>query len=368
VRVGILGGGQLGRMIALAGYQLGVEFRFFDPNAGAPVGQIGQLVAADYGDTKALEKFLDGVDVVTYEFESIPLATARFVAERARIFPPLEALETAQDRLLEKQLFRALEIPTPEFAPVDSFEDLGAAASRIGFPAVLKTRRLGYDGKGQIVLRDESSLRPAWDALGGVPLILEAFVPFQHELSVIGVRGPDGGEVFYPPIQNVHREGVLRRSTAPAPSVTPEIAALAIEYCRRIMDRLSYVGVLALELFALDGSLLANEMAPRVHNSGHWTIEGAETSQFENHLRAVLGLPLGVTTPRGRSVMFNILGHIPPVDRVVAVEGAHLHLYGKAPHAKRKLGHVTLVAQTPGGLERGSADLSAALGLGPQGD
>jgi len=368
VRVGILGGGQLGRMIALAGYQLGVEFRFFDPNSGAPVGQIGQLVAADYGDTKALEGFLDGVDVVTYEFESIPLAAARFVAERARIFPPLEALETAQDRLLEKQLFRSLEIPTPEFAPVDSLEDLRAAASRIGLPAVLKTRRLGYDGKGQIVLSDESSVRPAWDSLGSVPLILEAFVPFQHEVSVIGVRGPDGGEVFYPPIQNVHREGVLRKSTAPAPSVTPEIAALAIEYCRRIMDRLGYVGVLALELFAVDGSLLANEMAPRVHNSGHWTIEGAETSQFENHLRAVLGLPLGVTTSRGRSVMFNILGHIPPVDRVVAVEGAHLHLYGKSPGAKRKLGHVTLVAQTAGGLERGSADLVAALGLGRQGD
>ncbi|HEV7388845.1 MAG TPA: 5-(carboxyamino)imidazole ribonucleotide synthase [Gemmatimonadaceae bacterium] len=366
MRVGILGGGQLGRMIALAGYQLGIEFRFFDPNAGAPVGQIGQLVAADYGDTKALEKFLDGVDVVTYEFESIPLATARFVAERAKIFPPLEALETAQDRLLEKQLFRSLDISIPEFAPVDSLDDLRSAASRVGLPAVLKTRRLGYDGKGQIVIRDEASIPKAWESLGGVPLILEALVPFQHELSVIGARDVDGAEVFYPPVENVHREGVLRRSTAPAPSVTPEVAALAIEYCRRIMDRLKYVGVVALELFAVDGSLLANEMAPRVHNSGHWTIEGSETSQFENHLRAILHLPLGVTTPRGRSVMFNVLGHIPPVDRVVAVEGAHLHLYGKAPSAKRKLGHVTLVAQTPGGLERGSAELAAALGLDPQ--
>jgi 5-(carboxyamino)imidazole ribonucleotide synthase len=363
VRVGILGGGQLGRMIALAGYQLGVEFRFFDPNSGAPVGQIGQLIAADYGDTKALEKFLEGVDVVTYEFESIPLATARFVAERSPLFPPLEALETAQDRLLEKQLFRALNIPTPEFAPIDSLDDLRAAVTRIGLPAVLKTRRLGYDGKGQVVIREESALRPAFESLGGAALILEAFVPFQHELSVIGVRGTRGGEMFYPPVENVHREGVLRKSTAPAPSITPEVAALAIDHCRRIMDRLQYVGVVALELFAVNGSLLANEMAPRVHNSGHWTIEGSETSQFENHLRAVLGLPLGVTTPRGRSVMYNILGHIPPVERVVAVEGAHLHLYGKAPSAKRKLGHATLVAQTPGGLERGSADLAAAIGL-----
>ena len=350
-------------MIALAGYQLGVEFRFFDPNSGAPVGQIGQLTAADYGDTKALEKFLEGVDVVTYEFESIPLAAARFVADRAPLFPPLEALQTAQDRLLEKQLFRALDIPTPDFSPVDRLDDLRSAVTRIGLPAVLKTRRLGYDGKGQVVIREESEIRQAFESLGAADLIVEAFVPFQHELSVIGVRGKDGGEVFYPPVENVHREGVLRKSTAPAPSITPEVAALAIEHCRRIMDRLRYVGVLALELFAVEGSLLANEMAPRVHNSGHWTIEGSETSQFENHLRAVLGLPLGVTTPRGRSVMFNILGHIPPVERVVAVEGAHLHLYGKAPSAKRKLGHVTLVAQTPGGLERGTADLVAAVGL-----
>lgn len=368
MRVGVLGGGQLGRMIALAGYNLGVEFRFFDPNSGAPVGQIGQLVAADYSDTDSLGKFLEGIDVVTYEFENIPLATAKFVAERARLFPPVHALETAQDRLLEKQLFLELGIPTPAFAAVESLEDLQSAVARTGLPAVLKTRRFGYDGKGQVVIRDKDALPSAWKTLGGVPLIVEAFVPFQHELSVIGVRGRDGAEVFYPPIENVHRDGVLRRSTAPAPSVTPEVAALGIDYCRRIMDRLKYVGVLALELFAVDGALRANEMAPRVHNSGHWTIEGAETSQFENHLRAVLGLPLGVTTSRGRSLMFNILGHIPPVDRVVAVEGAHLHLYGKAPGAKRKLGHVTLVAQTPGGLARGGADLIAALGLGPLGD
>jgi 5-(carboxyamino)imidazole ribonucleotide synthase len=353
-------------MLALAGYQLGIEFRFFDPNAGAPVGQIGQLIAADYGDKAALERFLDGVDVVTYEFESIPLSTVQFVSERVKVFPPVKALETAQDRLLEKQLFQALDIPTPAFCNVDSLDDLQSAAQRIGLPAVLKTRRMGYDGKGQKVIRNQASLEAAWHSLSGAPLIVEEFVTFQHELSVIGVRDTDGREVFYPPVENVHREGVLRKSTSPAPSVTPELAALAIEYCRRLMDSIEYVGVLALELFAVDGSLLANEMAPRVHNSGHWTIEGAETSQFENHLRAVLSLPLGVTTPRGRSVMFNILGHIPRLERVVAIEGAHLHLYGKAPSERRKLGHVTLVAQTPGGLERGSRELAAALGLSPE--
>jgi 5-(carboxyamino)imidazole ribonucleotide synthase len=350
-------------MLALAGYQLGLKFRFFDPNSGAPVGQIGELIAADYGDKRALERFLDGVDVVTYEFESIPLSTVEFVAERARIYPPVSALKAAQDRLLEKRLFEELGIPTPAFASVDCVEDLRSAVPRIGLPVVLKTRRMGYDGKGQIVIRDGTSLDDAWKQLAGSPLLVEKFVQFQHELSVIGVRDTEGREVFYPPVENVHREGILRMSTAPAPNVTPELAALAIDYCRRLMDRLDYVGVLALELFSVDGSLLANEMAPRVHNSGHWTIEGAETSQFENHLRAVSSLPLGVTTPRGRSVMFNIIGHIPPLERVMALEGAHLHLYGKAPTERRKVGHVTLVAQTPGGLDYGSREIQLALGL-----
>ncbi|HEY3114925.1 MAG TPA: 5-(carboxyamino)imidazole ribonucleotide synthase, partial [Gemmatimonadaceae bacterium] len=299
MRIGVLGGGQLGRMLALAGYQLGLKFRFFDPNSGAPVGQIGELIAADYGDHGALERFLDGVDVVTYEFESIPLSTVEFVAERAKVYPPVAALKAAQDRLLEKQLFEELRIPTPAFASVDCLEDLRSATPRIGLPVVLKTRRMGYDGKGQVVIHDVTSLERAWKQLSGSPLLVEKFVQFQHELSVIGVRDKTGREVFYPPVENVHREGILRMSTAPAPSVTPELAALAIDYSRRLMDRLEYVGVLALELFSVNGSLLANEMAPRVHNSGHWTIEGAETSQFENHLRAVSSLPLGVTTPRG---------------------------------------------------------------------
>jgi 5-(carboxyamino)imidazole ribonucleotide synthase len=223
---------------------------------------------------------------------------------------------------------------------------------------------MGYDGKGQTVIRDASALAEGWKKVGGVPLLLEQYVSFQHELSVIGVRDSAGREVFYPAIENLHREGVLRRSIAPAPSATPQISALAIEYSRRIMGRLEYVGVLALELFSVDGTLFANEMAPRVHNSGHWTIEGAETSQFENHLRAILALPLGATTPRGTSLMLNILGHIPPVQSVLAVEGAHLHLYGKAPTEKRKVGHVTLVAQNAVAIEQGAGKVLEALGLG----
>ena len=366
MRIGILGGGQLGRMLALAGYQLGIEFRFFDPNSGAPVGQIGQLIAANYDDREALDRFLENVDVVTYEFESIPVSTVKFVAERVKVFPPVKALETAQDRLFEKQLFQSLDIPTPKFVAVDSLEGLRVAVAQVGLPAVLKTRRLGYDGKGQFVLRSAADIDPAWAALGKSPLILEQFVSFQHELSVIGVRNVSGSEVFYPPVENRHREGVLRRSESPAPNITPELAAMAIDHCRRIMDRLEYVGVMALELFAVNGTVMANEIAPRVHNSGHWTIEGAETSQFENHLRAILDLPLGVTTPRGRSIMYNILGHIPEAAHVVAIEGAHLHLYGKAPTEKRKVGHVTLVAQTAAGAARGAGEIARALDLEPQ--
>ena len=352
-------------MLALAGYQLGIEFRFFDPNSGAPVGQIGELIAAKYDDRAALDRFLQDVDVVTYEFESIPVATVEFAATKAAVYPPVKALETAQDRLFEKQLFKSLGIPTPKFAAVDSIEHLRRAVDDIGLPAVLKTRRLGYDGKGQYVLRGASDIDAAWASLGKVPLILEQFVPFQHELSVIGVRSVSGAEVFYPPVENRHREGVLRRSESPAPNITPELAALAIDHCRRIMDSLEYVGVMALELFAANGMVMANEIAPRVHNSGHWTIEGAETSQFENHLRAILDLPLGVTNPRGRSIMYNILGHIPERADVVAIEGAHLHLYGKAPTEKRKVGHVTLVAQTAAGAERGAREIARALGLAP---
>ena len=351
-------------MLALAGYQLGIEFRFFDPSSGAPVGQIGELIAANYGDHAALERFLDGVDVVTYEFESIPVSTVKFVAGRVRVYPPVNALETAQDRLLEKRLFEELGIPTPAFAAVDTRDELEMVASRIGLPVLLKTRRMGYDGKGQAVIREKASLEAAWKRLGGVPLLVEKYVSFQHELSVIGVRDPSGHEVFYPPVENVHGEGILRKSTAPAPHATPETSALAIEYCRRLMDKMEYVGVLALELFSVDGSLLANEMAPRVHNSGHWTIEGAETSQFENHLRAVLSLPLGATALRGASVMLNIIGHIPSREKVLAVEGAHLHLYGKAPTEKRKVGHVTLVGRSPGDLERGTAVLEALVAQG----
>lgn len=342
--IGVLGGGQLGRMLALAGYPLGLRFRFLDPAPEAPAGRLAEQIVGGYDDLAALARFAAGVDVVTYEFENVPVAAAERLAGQVPVYPPPGALAVAQDRLAEKTFFQNLDIPTPPFAPVDTRADLDAALVRTGLPAVLKTRRLGYDGKGQFVLRDVSDAAQAWQALGGAPLILEGFVPFDRELSVLAVRGRDGATAFYPPVENHHREGMLRLSLAPAPGLAPEVQAAAESYAARALERLDYVGVLAIELFQVGGALLANEMAPRVHNSGHWTIEGAETSQFENHLRAVLGLPLGATAPIGYAAMLNLIGALPDRRRLLDVPGAHLHLYDKSARPGRKLGHVTLRA------------------------
>jgi 5-(carboxyamino)imidazole ribonucleotide synthase len=340
--IGILGGGQLGRMLALAGYPLGLRFRFMDPARDVTCGQLAELVTGAYEDAAALERFAAGVDVITYEFENVPVEAARFLAQRAPVYPPPQALAAAQDRLVEKTFFRRCGIPTPQFAPVDARADLDAAISQIGLPAVLKTRRMGYDGKGQAVLRNPADVDRAWQLHAGAPLILEQFVPFEREVSVLAVRSARGEQAFYPLIENHHREGILRRSLAPAPDTAPELQRRAQEYAGRVLDELQYVGVLAIELFQAGGGLLANEMAPRVHNSGHWTIEGAQTSQFENHLRAVLGLPLGSTQPLGCSAMLNLIGRAPDASEVLAVPNAHLHLYGKAPRPGRKIGHVTV--------------------------
>jgi len=344
--VAVLGGGQLGRMLALAGYPLGLRFRFLDPSPGGPAAQVAEQITAAYDDPAALERLADGAAVVTYEFENVPVDAARMLERHAPVFPPPRALETAQDRLSEKTLFDRLGIPTPAFVPVDSEEDLRAGLGRTGFPAVLKTRRMGYDGKGQMVLREPADVPVAWRALSdGAPLILESFVPFNREVSIIAVRSRTGEEVFYPIVQNRHEGGILRESLAPAPGpTTPAVQAQAEEYARRVLEATSYVGVLAIEFFEVGGRLVANEMAPRVHNSGHWTIEGAQTSQFENHLRAVLGLPLGSAAPVGVSAMLNLIGEAPPLAAMLAIPGAHVHLYGKSARPARKIGHLTILA------------------------
>lgn len=345
--VGVLGGGQLGRMLGLAGIPLGLRFRFLDHTPQAPAGAVGELMVGEADDARCLDQFADGLAVATYEFENISLTTARFLERRLGVHPSSQALETAQDRLFEKELFSRLGIPTARFAQISSPGDFAAALEAAGLPAILKTRRLGYDGKGQMAIRTPEELPEAWNALGGVPSLLEGFVQFEREVSILAVRSSTGETKFYPLVENTHLGGILRISRSQTPPLTAELQALAESHASRVLDALDYVGVLAIEFFQSDGTLVANEMAPRVHNSGHWTIEGAETSQFENHLRAILGWPLGSTAPRGHSAMVNLIGTIPDRSSVLAIPGARLHLYDKEPKPGRKLGHVTLVADSP---------------------
>lgn len=353
--IGILGGGQLGYMLALAGYPLGLHFRFLDPSPEAPVGRIAQRVTADYTDHTALEKFASGLELVTYEFENVPVEATKFLAERVPVYPPPAALEAAQDRLAEKTLFCSLGISTTDFVSIAKPTEFEAAVKELGLPAVLKTSRMGYDGKGQWILRTGDDVAKAKAGLPKVALILERFVPFRRELSILAVRSSNGETAFYPLVENHHRGGILRLSLAPAPGLEPAMQRAAEDIARRVLESLKYIGVLAIEFFEHEGRLLANEMAPRVHNSGHWTIEGAITSQFESHLRAVLGLPLGSTGAAGHCAMLNLIGDLPEPSEVLAVPDAHLHLYGKVPRPGRKLGHVTLRATS---LERLALRLS----------
>jgi 5-(carboxyamino)imidazole ribonucleotide synthase len=345
--IGVLGGGQLGRMIALAGYPLGQRFVFLDPGAESAAGHVGALRVGAYDDEERLTELARKSTIVTYEFENVPVASARFLNELVPVYPPPAALEVSQDRLDEKRFFQRLGIPTAPFAAASSEAELEAAVAKVGLPVVIKTRRFGYDGKGQMILRDKSDVARAWNALGAAALIVEGVVPFERELSILAVRSTKGETKFYPLVENEHRDGILRLSFPKSDAWTEQLQERAEAYAAKVLAELSYVGVLAIELFLRDdGELVANEMAPRVHNSGHWTIEGAETSQFENHVRALLGLPLGSTRMIGFSGMINCIGKMPSREAVLAVEGAHLHAYGKDASAGRKLGHVTVRADT----------------------
>jgi len=350
MRIGVIGAGQLGRMLALAGYPLALQFRFLDASEDSPGGQVGPIITGAFDDPASLERLAAAVDLVTYEFENVPVRALQQVATTRPCLPPVEALRVSQDRLLEKQLFGDLGIPTPPFRAVDSLGGLRTAVAEIGLPCVLKTRRLGYDGKGQRYLRKASDVQPAWQALGAAPLILEGFIAFEREVSIVGARSTRGEVRAYPLVENMHRDGILRVSRAPLRHASLQKAAE--RHLRRVLDHFDYAGILTIEFFVRRGRLIANEMAPRVHNSGHWTIEGAATSQFENHLRAILGLPLGDTRPVGHCAMVNFIGALPPRDKVLAIPGAHYHDYGKAPRPGRKIGHCTLVAATATERER----------------
>jgi 5-(carboxyamino)imidazole ribonucleotide synthase len=363
--VGILGGGQLARMLALSGAPLGLRFLVMDATADACAGQFAPMVVGDYRDESRLAEFASRVDVATFDFENVPAESARWLSDRVPVFPNPGALATAQDRLAEKTLFRRLGIPVPEFAPVASRDELDAAIASIGAPAILKTRRLGYDGKGQFRIKAAGDADAAWAALGAqapkVGLILEAFVPFDRELSVVAVRGRDGEFRAWPLTENWHVDGVLSASLAPA-RVSQAMTDTAYAHARQLAEALDYVGVFALELFCRDDRLLANELAPRVHNSGHWTIEGSETSQFENHLRAVLGLPLGDTRMVGIACMLNWIGAMPDPMALLSESGGHWHDYGKESRAGRKVGHATLRADDAAALADALARIGGSLG------
>jgi 5-(carboxyamino)imidazole ribonucleotide synthase len=351
--VGVIGAGQLGRMLALAGYPLGIVCQFLDRSADMPGGQVGKILVGDLEDPVLLGQLAASADVLTFDWENIPAAALAPLAKLAPIRPPAAALEASQDRLLEKALFTALGIPSAAHTSVDTLQDLLRAIDTLGMPGILKTRRLGYDGKGQALIKSRADAERAFASLGQASLIYERFVKFSREVSLLAVRSTRKEVAFYPLTENTHIGGVLRFSAAPY--LDKRVLRLAHTYVKRLLDRLEYVGVLAVEFFVSGGHLIANEMAPRVHNSGHWTIEGAVTSQFENHLRAICGLPLGSTRAVGHSAMVNFLGTMPDRERLLKIPGLAYHDYGKAPRPGRKIGHCTVLARSAAERDRALA-------------
>jgi 5-(carboxyamino)imidazole ribonucleotide synthase len=359
MKIGIIGAGQLGRMLALSGYPLGLRFVFLDSSLDAPGAQVGRIVQGAFDDPAKLSELADEVDVVTFDVESVPVHAVDAISKRKPFYPQVSALGASQDRLTEKTLFRKLKIPTPEFAAIDSLSDLVHATQRIGMPGVLKTRRLGYDGRGQYVIHSAADVETAWQTLGTVPLIYEAFVNFSREVSLIGVRSTRGEIRCYPISANTHSNGILRHSIAPYRNAA--LQKQAETYLKRVFKQFDYVGILTIEFFVKNGKLIANEMAPRVHNSGHWTIEGAATSQFENHIRAILGLPLGDTRALGHAAMVNFIGEMPPPEQILSIPGVHYHSYGKEPRPNRKLGHCTITAASATARDKALAKLLKSL-------
>jgi 5-(carboxyamino)imidazole ribonucleotide synthase len=364
--VGVLGAGQLARMLAQCGRPMGLDFIFLDPAEDACAAEFGEHICAGWDDEAALGELGRRADVVTFDFENVPEASASLIESLCPMYPPPRALYASQDRLREKTLMQQLGIPVAPFYPVSSRPDLLDAVAAIGLPCVLKTRRFGYDGKGQAVLRFQEDMERAWQQLGGSELICEGYVSFQAECSIIAARDRRGHTVFWPLTRNLHRGGILAISMAPAFDAALQARAEAM--LLKLLEHLDYTGVMALELFVVDGRLLANEFAPRVHNSGHWSIDGARTSQFENHLRAICGMPLGETASTHRALMFNLLGEMPafalqPSTDSADIPGVRWHDYHKTPREGRKIGHVTLTASSDAALRARATQLAAILGV-----
>jgi 5-(carboxyamino)imidazole ribonucleotide synthase len=351
--IGILGGGQLGRMLAMAAARLGLRCQVFSPDPDSPAFDVVlNATCAEYADVEALELFANDVDVITYEFENVPAATAMILAARRPVLPDQKILQTTQDRLAEKDFVKKLGIGTADYADVSSAAALRTAIAKIGLPAVIKTRRFGYDGKGQAIIREGDDPDQVWEDLATKSAILEAFIPFEREVSVIAARSADGHVECFDVTENEHRDHILKISRAPA-AIPEALAAQARGIAETIARALDYVGVLAVEMFVVQGDggprLLVNEIAPRVHNSGHWTLDGASISQFEQHIRAIAGWPLGKPVRHGPVTMTNLIGDdINDYEQWLTVPGATVHLYGKgAPRPGRKMGHVTQVGTTP---------------------
>lgn len=339
--IGIFGGGQLGRMLAQAALPLGLHCSFYEAGTDCPSAALGQVIDSTQPDS--LMQFVRSADVFSLEFENTPLADADALTAHKALYPPRQALAIAQNRLSEKALFDELFIPVAAYSAIHTLVDLQQAAIRQGLPLVVKTATGGYDGKGQFVVRETAQIEQAWAELGqAAPLVAESFVQFEREVSIIAVRAQDGEVRTWPLAENHHHQGILSHSIVPAPQ-NENLLPVAQDYITRLLNHLNYVGVLTLELFVTKQGLLANEMAPRVHNSGHWSIEGAVCSQFENHMRAVAGLPLGSTELIKPTVMVNIIGQHPDRAEILALNGVHLHLYGKTERPGRKLGHITIM-------------------------
>lgn len=361
MKIGILGGGQLAQMLALAGIPLGFRFVFYEPSEECCASALGEHHCGAYNDEVSLRLFANKVDVITYEFENVSIDAIHFLNKYKNVLPSQIALEMTQDRWVEKSLFKELNIGTPAFCKIETFEEVEKAIDTMGLPLVLKSRRGGYDGKGQVVIRNRQEALEKFNTTAKKNLIAEAWVPFQREVSVIAARDSQGLMVFYDLVENTHKDGILQRSFNRPNDLKH---SKACELVSLLMKHLDYVGVFALELFEVEGNLLANEYAPRVHNTGHWTIEGAKTSQFENHLRAVVGLPLGNPKSIGVSSMINFIGKVPLLKKLKKYEDGHFHDYGKLARGGRKVGHFTIVGSDKNVITNQAAEIVDGLESG----